>query len=92
MWGGEPDTVYGQATVQVCHVRCLVDVESFCDPSMGEAWYNFLHFGTLPLHLVSRVPMPFLLFHFFTAALCSVSRFPAYSCPIKVATPYVLYN
>ena len=56
MWEGEPDTVYGQATVQVCHVRCLVDVESFCDPSMGEAWYNFLHFGTLPLHLVSRVP------------------------------------
>ena len=53
---GEPDTVWGQATVQVCRVRCLVDVESFCDPSMGEVWYDFLHFGRLPLHLVSRIP------------------------------------
>ena len=43
------------ATIQVCRVWCLVDMESFCDPSMGMVWHNFLHFGRLPLHLVSRL-------------------------------------
>ena len=42
--------------VQVCRVWCLVDMKSFCNPSMGEVWYNFFHFGRLPFHLVSRFP------------------------------------
>ena len=31
--------------VQVCRVWCLVNVESFCNPSLDKVWYSFLHFG-----------------------------------------------
>ena len=31
--------------VQFCRVWCLVNLESFCNPSMDKVWYSFLHFG-----------------------------------------------